>query len=44
MDHEDLDDIHQYAASFKELMEADAERGKRFKDYLNSITSDLKET
>lgn len=35
IDHEDLDDIHLYANNFKELLEADKERGNRFIEYLN---------
>ncbi|MDN5201972.1 SMI1/KNR4 family protein [Fulvivirgaceae bacterium BMA10] len=36
MDHEDLDDIHVYANSFIELLEADKETGNRFIDKLNA--------
>ncbi len=37
MDHENIDDIHLYAKSFRELLEADAERGNRFIEYLNEL-------
>ncbi|MBD0400586.1 SMI1/KNR4 family protein [Flammeovirga sp. EKP202] len=36
INHEDLDDIHLYANSFTELLEADEEAGNRFIDKLNS--------
>ena len=39
IDHENTDDIHLYANKFKELMEANEERGNRFIDYLNDIHS-----
>ena len=35
IDHEDLEEIHLYANNFRELMEADNEKGNRFIDYLN---------
>lgn len=35
IDHEDFDDIHLYANNFKELLNADEERGNRFIDFLN---------
>ncbi|MEM8891147.1 MAG: SMI1/KNR4 family protein [Bacteroidota bacterium] len=37
MDHEDLEDVHPYAANFKDLLESDDERGDRFMDYLNDF-------
>lgn len=35
MDHENLEEVHLYANNFRELMEADEERGNRFIEYLN---------
>jgi hypothetical protein len=35
MDHENLEDIHVYANNFRDLMEADSEKGNDFIDKLN---------
>lgn len=35
IDHEDLDDIHIYADNFRDLLEADSEKGNDFIDKLN---------
>lgn len=39
IDHEDLEDIHLYANNFLELLEADADRGDGFVEYLNSLSA-----
>ena len=37
IDHEDLQEVHKYAANFHDLLTGDPERGNRLIDYLNAL-------